>query len=375
MSRIREPVRRPAPPWGQGRVLRLALGALALAASSASSAHAQSRTQIAGGFGLASGVGSLADLTRPGWFGTLGVGFPRGDRFTFWLEASAEGLPADSDPLVEQGDWQYSTRYLAAAEYRLTRPWNRWRASATLGIGATTFWDNSWARYSIDEDGFYDFNTASVVELTGTHFTVAPGFRAAYELAPNLDLELVGRVNMALYGGEAFAIDTAGVWTEIEPPGSPITSWGLSLGTRLRAGGPPSDWSDVEPGDQVRAWTLSGHQVEGRLVSAEEGRLRLASGQETIDVALDGLQDAAVLHSSADRGGWIGAAALGGLGVLLGAAATGVGCSLDDSASGCSNSDWVAGPVVLGLTGAVAGFVLGTVLGGLDDKWSSLSGQ
>ena len=372
---LSEPLHRPAAPWGRGRVFLLALGALALAAGAASPAHAQSRTQIAGGFGIASGIGSLADLTKVGMYGTLGVGFPRGDRFTFWLEASAEGLPADTDPLVEQGDWQYSTRYLAAGEYRFTKPWSPWRVSATLGLGATTFWDNSWATYSIDEDGFYDFNTASVVELTGTHFTVAPGFRAAYELAPNLDLELVGRVNMALYGGEAFAIDTAGVWTDIEPPGSPITSWGLSLGTRLRAGGPPSDWSDLEPGDQVRAWTLSGHQVEGRLVSTEGGRLRLAVGQESIDVALDGLQDAAVLHSSADRGGWIGAAALGGLGVLLGAAATGVGCSLDDSASGCSNSDWVAGPVVLGLTGAVAGFVLGTVLGGLDDKWSSLSGQ
>ena len=204
---------------------------------------------------------------------------------------------------------------------------------------------------------------------------MAPGFRAAYELAPNLDLELVGRVNMALYGGEAFAIDTAGVWTEIEPPGSPITSWGLSLGTRLRAGGPPSDWSDLEPGDQVRAWTLSGHQVEGRLVSTEGGRLRLAVGQESIDVALDGLQDAAVLHSSADRGGWIGAAALGGLGVLLGAAATGIGCSMNESASGCSNSDWVAGPVVLGLTGAVAGFVFGTLLGGLSDQWIGISGR
>ena len=370
---MRDQVRRTVRTTGLRRAFLLALGSVALAAGCASHAEAQSRTRIAGGFGIASGVGSLADLTRPGWFGTLGVGFPRGDRFTFWLEASAEGLPSDSDPLIEQGDWQYSTRYLAAAEYRFTRPWNRWRASATLGIGATTFWDNSWARYSIDEDGFYDFNTASVVELTGTHFTVAPGFRAAYELAPNLDLELVGRVNMALYGGEAFAVDTAGVWTDIEPPGSPITSWGLSLGTRLRAGGPPSDWSDLEPGDHVRAWTLSGHQVEGRLVSAEEGRLRLATGQESIDVALDGLQDAAVLHSSADRGGLIGAAVLGGVGVLLGAAATGVGCSLDDSASGCSSGDWVAGPVALGLTGAVAGFIFGTLLGGLSDEWIGLS--
>ena len=355
------------------RAVVLAAGIAALAAAAASPAHSQSRTQIAGGFGVASGVGNLADLTSLGWFGTLGVGFPRGDRFTFWLEASAEGLPSDSDPLVEEGDWQYSTRYLAGAEYRFTRPWSPWRASATLGIGATTFWDNSWARYSIDEDGFYDFNTASVVELTGTHFTVAPGLRAAYELAPNLDLELVGRVNMALYGGEAFSVDTAGVRTDIEPPGSPITSWGLSLGTRLRAGGPPSDWSDLEPGDRVRAWTLSGHQVEGRLVSAEGGRLRLAVGQESIDVALDGLQDTAVLHSSADRGGLIGAAVLGGVGALLGAAATGIGCSTDDSSSGCSSGDWVAGPVALGLTGAVAGFVFGTLLGGLSDEWVGIS--
>ena len=372
---MQDPVRPPERTTGPGRAFLLALGSVALVASTGTSAHAQSRTQIAGGFGIASGIGSLGELTRPGMYGTLGVGFPRGDRFTFWLEASAEGLPSDSDPLVEQGDWQYSTRYLAAAEYRFTRPWSRWRASASLGLGATTFWDNSWATYSLDEDGFYDFNTALVVELTGTHFTVAPGFRAAYELAPNLDLELVGRVNMALYEGEASAIDTAGVRSDIEPPGSPITSWGLSLGTRLRAGGPPSEWSDLEPGDQVRAWTLSGHQVEGRLVSTEGGRLRLAVGQESIDVALDGLQDAAVLHSSADRGGWIGAAALGGLGVLLGAAATGVGCSTSESSSGCSSSEWVAVPVALGLTGAVAGFVFGTLLGGLSEEWSGLSGR
>jgi hypothetical protein len=202
---MRDEIRRRALTNAPARALVLALGAVALADGAASPAHAQSRTQIAGGLGITSGVGSLADLTSIGMFGTLGVGFSRGDRFTFWLEGSAEGLPSDTDPLVEQGDWQYSTRYLAAGEYRFTRPWSPWRASATLGLGATTFWDNSWARYSIDEDGFYDFNTASVVELTGTHFTVAPRFRAAYALAPNLDLELVGRVNMALYKGEAFA--------------------------------------------------------------------------------------------------------------------------------------------------------------------------
>jgi hypothetical protein len=350
----------------------VALGA-ALAAGAATPAHAQSRTQIAGGFGIASGLGSLADLTGVGMSGTIGVGFPRGDRFTFWLEGSAEGLPSDSDPLVEQGGWQYSTRYLAAAEYRFTRPWSPWRASASLGVGATTFWDNSWAMYSIDEDGFYDFNTASVVELTGTHFTVAPGFRAAYELAPTLDLELVGRVNMALYGGEAFAVDTAGVYTDIEPPGSPITSWGVTLGTRLRAGGAPSDWVDLEPGDRVRAWTLSGHEIEGRLVSAKGGRLRLASGRDSIDVALDGLQSAAALYTKADHGGVLGAAILGGAGIVLGALATGVGCSVDDSASGCSTGDWVAGPVALGLTGAVAGFFFGSLLGSLSEQWSDLS--
>ncbi len=298
---------------------------MAFATAAISPACAQSRARIAGGFGVASGIGSLAELTRPGLFGTVGVGFPRGDRFTFWLEGSAEGLPADTDPLVAQGDWQYSTRYLAAAEYRITRPWSRWRASATLGVGATTFWDNSWAMYSIDEDGFFDFNEASIVVLDGTHFTVAPGFRAAYGVGPNLDLELVGRVNMALYGGEAFALDAFGVPTDIEPPGSPITSWGLTLGTRLRAGGAPFGWSEVEPGDRVRAWTLSGHPVEGRVISAAGGRLRLATAREPIDVALAGLQDAAVLHSRADRGGIIGAAVGGGAGLLLGALAAGIG--------------------------------------------------
>jgi len=350
----------------------VALGAT-LAAGTATPAHAQSRTQIAGGFGIASGLGGLADLTGVGMFGALGVGFPRGDRFTFWLEGSAEGLPPDSDPLVEQGEWQYSTRYLASAEYRFTRPWDSWRVSATLGLGATTFWDNSWATYSIDEDGFYDFNTASIVELSGTHFTVAPGFRASYGLTPNLDLELVGRVNMALYDGEAFAFDTAGVRTDLEPPGSPITSWGLTLGTRLRTGGAPSEWSDLEPGDQVRAWTLSGHEIEGRLVSTEGGRLRLASGRDSIDVALDGLQSAAALYTKADHGGVLGAAILGGAGIVLGALATGVGCSVDDSASGCSSGDWVAGPVALGLTGAVAGFFFGSLLGSLSEQWSDLS--
>jgi len=346
--------------------------AATLAAGAMSTSSAQSRTQVAGGFGIASGAGNLADLTGVGLFGTVGVGFPKGDRFTFWLEGSGEGLPSDSDPLVEQGDWQYSTRYLAGAEYRFTRAWNPWHVSATLGLGATTFWDNSWARYSIADDGSPDFGTVSIVELSGTHFTVAPGFRAAYAIGPNLDVELLGRVNMALYGGEAFAIDTAGAWSDVEPPGSPITSWGLTLGTRLRAGGAPSEWSDLEPGDRVRAWTLSGHQVEGRLVSAQGGRLRLASGRDSVDVALDGLQSAAALHSRADKGGILGASIGGGIGALLGGLAAGFGCSLDDSASGCSSGDWVPATVALGLTGAVAGFVFGTLLGGLDDEWSDL---
>jgi hypothetical protein len=227
--------------------------------------------------------------------------------------------------------------------------------------------------YSIDEDGFFDFNEASIVVLDGTHFTVAPGFRAAYGVGPNLDLELVGRVNMALYGGEAFALDAFGVPTDIEPPGSPITSWGLTLGTRLRAGGAPFGWSEVEPGDRVRAWTLSGHRVEGRVISTAGGRLRLATAREPIDVALAGLQDATVLHSRADRGGIIGAAVGGGAGLLLGALAAGIGCSLNDSASGCSSSDWVAVPVGLALTGAVAGFVFGTALGGTSDEWSPIA--
>jgi hypothetical protein len=92
-------------------------------------------------------------------------------------------------------------------------------------------------------------------------------------------------------------------------------------------------------------------------------------------VALDGLQDAAVLHSSADRGGWIGAAVLGGVGVLLGAAATGIGCSVDDSASGCSSSEWVAAPVALGLTGATAGFIIGSLFGSSDEEWRDITGR
>lgn len=367
---MRGPVRRLIGgfPARAGLLVALA-GAAALSSGAASPVHAQSRTRVAGGFGVASGFGDLADLTGVGAFGRVGVGFPRGDRFTFWLEGSAEGLPSDSDPRIEQGDWQYATRYLAIAEYRFTRPWSPWRLSGTLGAGATTFWDNSWYLFSTGDDGWPDYEVAGIVELSGTHLTAAPGFGAAYAIAPNLDVELLGRANLTFHGGEAFAFDTAGARFDVEPPGSPITSWNLSIGTRLRAGGVPSEWSDLEAGDRVRVWTAAGRQVEGRLVAAERGILRLHSGGELVELGFGELQSAAAHHTRADRGAIIGAASLGGLGALLGGLAAGVGCSVSE---GDDCSDWVAGPVALGLTGAVTGFVLGSLLGGLGDGWSAL---
>jgi hypothetical protein len=334
--------------------------AVVVAAGSAPPAHAQSRTRIAAGFGFASAAGSMSDVAGLGLYGAVGVGFPRGDRLTLWLEGSAEVL----------GEEQVSTRYLAGAEYLFTQPWSPWRLSGTLGAGATTFWDNQWYPYTIGEDGSY---YGWEVRLSGTHFTVAPGFRAGYALAPNVDLELVGRVNMALYGGEAFTYDGTGVRTDLEPPGSPITSWGLTLGSRLRAGGPPSEWSDVQSGDHVRAWTLSGHQVEGRVVSTRDGRLILASGEERLDLPVEGLQGAAIRHSKADRGGVLGAAIGGGAGVLFGLLAAGLGCSLDDSGSGCSGGEYAAASVVFGLIGGATGFIVGTLLGSGSGQWSDLT--
>jgi hypothetical protein len=321
--------------------------------------QAQSRPRIATGFGLAVPAGSMADVAPLGLSGTVGVGFPTSERFTLWLEGSADAL----------GEEQISTRYLAGAEYLFTQPWSRWRLSGTMGAGATTFWDNAWYPYTIAEDGSY---YGWEVRLSGTHFTVAPGFRAGYSLAPNLDLELIGRVNMALYEGEAFAYDTLGVRTDLEPPGSPITFWGLTLGSRLRAGGPPSDWSDVGPGDQVRVWTLSGHQVEGRVVSTRDGRLSLVNGEERVDVPLDGLQSAAVRHTRADHGGVLGTAIGGGAGALLGLLAAGLGCSLDDSGSGCTAGEYAGATLAFGLIGGATGFLFGTLLGSANDEWSDL---
>jgi len=321
--------------------------------------HAQHRTRIAAGFGVAAPAGSIADVAGVGLSGSIGVGFPTSDRLTLWLEGSVDAL----------GEEEISTRYLAGAEYLFTQPWGRWRLSGTLGAGATTFWDNQWYPYTIGEDGsFYSWE----VRLNGTHFTVAPGFRARYAVAPNLDLELVGRANMALYEGEAFTYDGLGVRTDLEPPGSPITFWGLTLGSRLRAGGPPSQWSEVEPGDRVRVWTLSGHEVEGRVVSARNGTLGLMSGDERVDLPLEGLQGAAVHYTRADHGGVLGAAIGGGAGVVLGLLGAGVGCSLNEG-SGCSAGQYAGVSLAFGLIGGATGFIVGTLIGSASDEWSELA--
>ena len=302
----------------------------------------------------------MADVASLGLSGVIGVGFPTSDRLTLWLEGSADAM----------GEEQISTRYLAGAEYLLTPPPGPWRLSGTVGVGATTYWDNQWYPYSIGEDGSY---YGREVRLSGTHLTVSPGFRARYAISPNLDLELIGRVNMAMYEGEAFTYDTTGVRRDLEPPGSPITSWGLALGSRLRAGGPPSAWQEVKPGDQLRVWTLSGHEVEGRVVSARDGRLVLAAGEERVDIPLEGLQGAAVRHSRADHGGVLGAAIGGGAGALLGLLAAGVGCALNESSSGCSGGQYAGALVGLGVVGGATGFVFGTLLGSARDEWSEVS--
>jgi hypothetical protein len=329
------------------------------------------RARVATGFGVATGIGSIGQVTGPGGYGTIGAGFPRGDRFTFWIEGSAEGLPGGSNPELSGDDWQWVTRYLAAGEYRFTRPWNAWRVSGTLGIGVSTFWDDEWPVWPTSGSGLPDLETGpDIVALSGTHFTLAPGFRVAYSIDPNLDLELVGRANVALYEGETFRFDTTGVRIDLEPPGSPIASWGLTLGTRLRAGGAPHDREGLEPGDRVRLWTTDGRQLEGRWIGIAGRRLSLAGasddgGVTRIDV--DAVQNAAVLQSSADRGGLIGAGVVGAAGVFLGVIAGQVGCEVD-----CSGA-WVGPAAAAGLAGAAMGFVAGSLLGGLEHDWKALS--
>lgn len=330
-----------------------------------SPARAQSRVRVSGGLGLAGGSGELGRLTGLGMSGTLAVGLPVDERIAVWFEGSADGL-SGADGV--DGDTEYMTRYLATGEYRITWPWSAWRVSATLGAGATTFWDNSWATYELVNDNPVEpLHTTTIVAMSGTHFTVAPGLRASYSVDPNLDIEFVGRYSLALYDGESFRIDEVGGLTVLEPPGSPITSWAFTLGGRLRTGGPPSAWADLEPGDPVRVWGANGRQYDGRLVSVDESRLRLNTESGITDMGWTNVQSAAALNSRADRGSLIGGVALGVLGFGLGYLA---GQGLCDKAD-CSG-EGVGPGIGLGLIAGIGGFVFGGLIGGGSESWHDI---
>lgn len=347
--------------------MTLATGAL-LAAALPMPVQAQSRIRVTGGLGLAGGTGDLGRLTGLGMSGTLAVGVPVDERITIWIEGSADALSVAVNENVS-GFTEFMTRYLVVGEYRVTWPWSPWRFSATLGAGATTFWDNAWLTFHpVGDDPVQPLFTTTVVRLSGTHFTVAPGFRASYSIDPNFDLELVGRYSLAMHGGESFRIDESGARTDLEPPGSPTTSWALTFGGRLRARGPPSEWTDLEPGDRVRAWGSDGSRLDGRLVSVDDRRLRLSTDSGITDMALENVQSAASLYSRADRGGLIGGAVLGALGFGLGYLA---GQGLCDKAD-CSGEGVEAG-IRLGLIAGIGGFIFGGLIGSATEGWREIT--